>query len=204
MAAKRRRRSFARRGAPGKTFWLRPTVFDVTVRDTTDGVFSDIILAESDFQSPSAALNDTMKGAPVLERLIVDCEYNQTVDNTYFDPAGNGQVTMLVEAMVFTQEDQFVSTVTDTTTFDTVLENNRILGYQVMEFSLYTGVYYGSTAINTVRTQCHCHAHFEPKSRVKLRERSVAVAYRTNMDIAHGSIEATFPWVQPTMLVRVP
>lgn len=90
MAARRRRSMRARGRAPGKSFWLRPPSFNLTERDNTNGVFSDLILVEADFQDPSAGLNDTKKGAPVLERIILDCGFAQIVNEDYFDPAGFG------------------------------------------------------------------------------------------------------------------
>ncbi len=183
--------------SPGRSFWLRPPAFSITQVETANGVFSSILLTEGDFQDPSQELDDTQKGAPVLERLITDVGFDQIVTGNYFNPASFGQVTLLVEAMIFTQDDQFISTVSDTASFDVVLRNNRILGYSIMQFEL------GQTS-STLRTQVKCRAHMEPKVKVKLREKALGVAIRTNFNVGDASVDATFPWVQPTMLVRVP
>ncbi len=197
----KRRASFgasrARRSAPGKSFWLRPPAFTITERQQSNGVFSDLVLTESDFINPSIALNDTKRGAPVIERLIIDIGFAQTFNQNYFDPAQFGQVTMLVEAMVWTQNDTFVSHVTDSATFDSVLQNQRILGYGVMD---YTGARDVTGAIN----QMSLHRTFEPRVKVKIREMAVGVAIRTNFGLGNASSLANFPWVQPTLLVRVP
>ena len=198
--AMRRRRNYSKRAAKalGHSFWLRPPAFSLTLRQAAAGVFSDVILTESDFMDPSIGLNDTKKVAPVLERIVTDVGFDQTVNGNYFAPAGFGQVTMLVEAMLFTQADQFLTTVQSSLDFDQVLANNRILGYAVMEWNM--DGYSVTSSLSTVR----CRKHFEPKSRVRLREQAVGVAIRTNFDIANAASEANFPWVQPTMLVRVP
>ncbi|MFQ1042890.1 hypothetical protein [Gilliamella sp. CG16] len=201
MARRRSRGRFhsaAKRNAPGKSFWLRPPAFTLTEQQNNSATFSDVILAEDDFQDPSIELNDTMKGAPVLERLIIKCGFAQTFDSNYFLPAGFGQVTMLVEAMVFTQEDQFTTLVANTTEFDLTLRNNRILGYGVMDYTHQTGARTASVQ------QMDLNITFEPKTRVKLREKSLGVAVRGNFNLGNAASLANFVWCQPTMLVRVP
>ncbi len=183
---------------PGRSFWLRPSFTNVTLVEAANGVFSSLILAETDFQDPSGDLNDTKKGAPVLERIICDIGFAHLVSSAFFEPAGFNQVTMLVEAMLFTQSDQFASLVTDSVSFDSVLNNERILGYGIMD---YQGQI--SSLVNS-RQQVAIHRTFEPKVRVRLREAAVGVAIRTNFDVANSAELSNFPWVQPTMLVRVP
>lgn len=200
----RGRRYKKRTRAPGKSFWLRPPAFTVDITDTGNGICASTILAPGDFESPSVALNDTQKGAPILERLVIDCGLNLYVGKGYFDPAVFAQVGMMVEAMIWTQPDQYVPLVTTTTSFDEVLENQRILGYEVMKWDVIPGVTYGSGGADDPKLIIKCRSHFEPKSRVKLREQSLCVAFRTNMNLGHGEVGASFPWVQPTMLVRQP
>lgn len=198
MAA-RRRRGFRRSArAPGKSFWLRPPFTDVTLQQSSNSVYSDVILAPSDFEDPHQALNDTKKGAPVIDRLIVDVRYAQVVNGNYFSPASFAQVTMLVEAMVFLQNDQFATLVTDSTSFDVVLENQRILGYALMEWRMDVSTTGGE------RMQINCTKEFTPKTRIMLREQSVAVAIRGNFDSSDASVLATFPSVAQTFLVRQP
>lgn len=198
MATKRRGRFRRQMKAPGKAFWLRPPFTDISLRDAANGVYSDIILAPSDFEEPNEALNDTSKGAPVIERLIVDVRYAQVVSGDYFSPGSFGQVTMLVEAMVFLQPDQFAPLVVSSATFNQTLQNQRILGYSLMEWDM------SDTVTSVTRVQVRCNKHFEPKSRVRLREQSVAVAIRTNFDVSDASILSTFPSVAQTFLVRQP
>lgn len=142
-------------------------------------------------------LNDTKRGAPVVERLIVDIGFSQVVNANYFLPAGFGQVTMLVEAMVHTQSDQFASLVTGSLAFDTVLENQRILGYGVMPYD-------GSDDTTSAQNQIAVHRTFEPKSRIKIREMAIVVAIRTNFNLGDASSLANFNYVQAIMLIRVP
>ncbi len=198
MAA--RRRSRIRRiksSAPGKSFWIRPPAFSLTEAATSTGTFSDIILAPGDFEDPEMGLNDTKRGAPVVERLIVDLGFSQTVNASYFDPAGFGQVSMLVEGLVHTQSDQFASLITGSLAFDTVLENQRILGYGVMSYD-------GSDDVTSGRNQIAVHRTFEPKTRIKIREMAIAVSIRTNFNLGDASSLANFNYVQATMLIRVP
>ncbi len=198
MATKRRRRSRGFRRQPqGKTFWLRPPAFTITQRQTSAAVFSDLILAESDFQDPSVNLNDTMSGAPVLERLIVKCGFAQVVNASYFDPAGFGQVTMLVEYMIWTQSDQFITGVTGDSTFDLTLQNERILAYGTFDFN-------HEIAVNAALINISLTTTLEPRSKVKLREKSVGIAIRANFDLGDASSLSNFVFVQPTMLVRNP
>lgn len=201
-----RRRKYSKRSnrAPGKSFWLRPPVFDVDLKSSASGVYSEILLTESDFSDPSLALNDTSRGAPVIERTVVTAGYDQVVSENYFNVASFGQVTMIVECMLYTQSDQFVSIVTGDQSFDLALENERILGYEIMKWDMTSGVLFNSATVTAPRHQIRCRFKFEPRSRVKIREKSVAIAIRTNMDEQNSSIQATFPWVQPTFLVRVP
>lgn len=188
----------------GTSFWLRPPAFNLTQRETATGVFSDIVLAESDFANPSVGLNSTQVGAPVLERLVLSLGYDQIVNHLYFDPGQFAQVTMLVETLIFTQDDQFTTIVTNTATFDDALENQRVLGYEVAKFHMSTPVFFATADETKPRIQVSCRSDYEPKVRVRLREKAVAVAIRTNMDLANVAIESTFVWTQPTMLVRVP
>ncbi len=179
-------------------FWLRPPFTDITEREAVNGVFSDVILAPSDFEEPHEALNDTSKGAPIVERLIVDVRFAQVVTNSYFFPAGLNQVTMLVEAMLFVQNDQFATLVTSSATFDTVLENQRILGYGLMDWNV------DDTSDNATRFQIRCGIKFEPKSRVKIREQSLCIAIRTNFNIAASESISNFPSVGHTFLIKQP
>lgn len=170
MAARRRGRFHGRRkAAMGHSFWLRPPAFSIAERATSTGVFSDIILAPSDFEDPNIALNDTKKGAPIVERLVVDMGFAQTFNANYFLAAGFNQVTMFVEAMVYMQDDQFAPLITGSLAFDDVLENQRILGYGVMQWG-------GAASVTTAVNQMNLQRTFEPKSRIRLREQSIGVA----------------------------
>ncbi len=191
----KRRRNLSRGRAPGKTFWLRPPSFNLTERLTNPGIFADIILQESDFSDPSDNLNDTKKGAPVLERIILEMGFDQVVTDDYFVPAAGNQVTMLVEYMVFTQSDQFAVLVDSDASFDLTLQNERILGYGVMDWK---GIDAG------VNMAIQCRAEVAPKSKFSLREKAIGVAIRTNFFIGIDESLSNFPWVQPTMLVRTP
>lgn len=203
--ARRRRRTMGRKAAPGSSFWLRTPPTDLTLEEAANSVYSALMLTESDFQTPNADLNNTLKGAPVIERLVVDVSYNQIVDDDYFRVSAHGQVTMLIEAMVYVQDDQFVPTVDSSASFDTALENNRILGYEVMKHTITPQVYFGSTTpLEEPRIQISCRSVFTPKTRVKIRERSICVAIRGNFNSADASIRSTFPYFQSTFLVRVP
>ncbi len=199
MAARRRGRfSGRRKRADGHSFWLRPPSFNVTEREATTGTFSDLILAPSDFEDPNIALNDTKKGAPIVERLVVQLGFSQQYTLEYFNPAGFNQVTMHVEALLYMQSDQFAPLITTSAVFDDVLENQRILGYGVMPYSP-TGNSSGST-----RSGLAVHMSFEPKSKIRLREQAIGVAIRTNFDLGNASSLSNFTFVQATMLVRVP
>ncbi len=198
MAARRRGR-FSRRmkSANGKTFWLRPPSFSISEQATSTGVFSDLILAPSDFEDPQANLNDTKRGAPVVERLVVDVGFSQVVNGTYFAAGSGAQVTMHVEAMVFMQSDQFATVITGSLAFDDVLENQRILGYGVMDYT-------GSNDTVNAQNQIALHRVFEPKSRIRLREQAIGVAIRTNFNLGISQSLANFNYVQATMLIRQP
>ena len=193
-----RRRSFSRPN--GKTFWLRPPAFTLATASAADGIFTAILLTEADFTDPNTDLNDTVKGAPILERVICDIGFDMVTAPGYFEPAGFNQTTMLVEALLFTQDDQFNNIITNNTNFDITLNNSRILGYQVMEWNM-SDVTFNDAS---VQQQVRCRAHFEPKTKTRLREKSLACAIRTNMDTGNADVLSTFPWVQPTMLVRNP
>lgn len=199
MAARRRGR-FSRRASrspAGHSFWLRPPSFAISEQATSTGVFSDLILAESDFMDPNIALNDTKKGAPVVERIIVNMGFSQVVNANYFLPAGFGQVTMHVEALLFMQSDQFTTLITGSLAFDDVLENQRILGYGVMPFN-------GADDTTGAQNQISLQMQFEPKVKIRLREQSIGVAIRTNFNLGDASSLSNFTFVQATMLVRVP
>ncbi len=196
--ARKRGRHFRKGRAPGKSFWLRPPAFNITLTEATTGTHSSIILDEADFSDPSIALNDTKKGSPVLERLVVSLGFDMVVGDNYFNAAAFDQTTLLAEMMIYTQSDQFTTFVDSSANFDAMLDNQRILGYAIANWS-----------VNSVQSTGGRHSiksrfDFEPKSRVMLREKSVGVAIRTNMDIGDTAILSTFPWVQATMLVRVP
>ncbi len=198
MAARRRGRFSKRmKSANGKTFWLRPPSFAISEQATSTGVFSDLILAPSDFEDPHTALNDTKRGAPVVERLIVDIGFSQTVNANYFAAGGFGQVTMHVEALLFMQSDQFATVITGSLAFDDILENQRILGYGVMDYT-------GSDDTTGAQNQIAVHRVFEPKSRIRLREQAIGVAIRTNFNLGDASSLANFNYVQATMLIRQP
>lgn len=193
----RRGRHFRKGRKSGKSFWIRTPPTSLTQQATASGVFSDLILTELDFQDPTLMLNDTVRGAPVVERMIIKLGYAQIVDVNYFDPAMFGQVTMNVEGLIFTQSDQFVSVITNSTTFDTTLQNQRIMGYGVMPWSEFGDARQSKIHIST-------EINFEPKSKVALREMALGVAIRTNMNLANASILATFNYFQSTILLRVP
>ncbi len=197
--ATRKRRNFSRsrKAAGGKSFWIRTPPTSLTQQSSGEGVFSDLILTEDDFQDPTLDLNDTMKGAPVVQRLIVKLGFDATVDADYFNPADFAQVGMLVEGLVFTQSDQFVVIVNNSATFDTTLQNQRVLGYGVMDWD-------GTTDGRQTRIQLATHITFEPRSRVALREKALGVAIRTNMNLGNDSILATLNFFQSTILLRVP
>lgn len=195
-----RRRASPRRAAPGSTFWFRPPVFQMTSVDPTVGLYSDLILTEGDFKSTEqAAMNDTKKGAPVLERIFCHMGLGLQVTENYFSSSAGMQTTVLCEYMMWVQTDQYGSLVNSDAAFDEVLQNQRILSYGVMDFA-------GAEANGLPQTRIgiNVHKHMDPRTKVNLREKAIGVAMRLNAQTATATIESLLTYVQPTMLVRVP
>ncbi len=194
------RRNARRRGSSvkkGETFWYRPPSFSLTERNAGSGVFSDLVLVEADFQDPADALNNTVKGAPVLERIIADISFAQVYNDNYFAPAGFNQVTCHVEALIHTQDNPNTPDVTNSTTFNNALKRNRILGYGIMKFN-------ANEAIQTDQNMMDLSITFSPKTKFRLREKAVAVCIRTNFDLGNAASLANFNSCQATMLISQP
>lgn len=190
------RRRFRR--PQGKTFWLRPPAFTLGEVQASNGINAAIVLEEADFVNPSALLNDTQKGAPVLERAIIHMGFSQINTADFWEPAAFNQVQLMIEYMVWTQEDDNLNEVTSGSTFDSVLENNRILAYGVMPYLNQT------TAVSSALQQGGASVKLDLKSKVRLREKAVGAAIRANFAFGDVSSLANFNFFQGTFLVRTP
>lgn len=199
-------RSFAGKRGGRNFFWLRFTPFTVDLREASTATHSSIFLLESDYQDASLDTNQTRRGGPRLERLIVDYGLAiQTADNTnWFGPGGDAQYALIPEWMIWKQDGSQGSSseVLSSLTFDNVRARNRILMNEVPngEREVFATQPEG-TSQNVMRT---VQGHFESKVKVRLGEAGLGVAWRGFFDTGSTGLNAYTDWFRPTLLISVP
>lgn len=202
MAMRRRRfrRSFAGRKGGRKFFWFRFTPFGVTLREAASATHSDIFLDNSDWVSPVAGINETQRGGPRLERLIVEFGLAIDGDDSFWVPAGDGNIDIIPEFMIWKQSDQFGSVVTGSTSFDLSRDDQRIIMDTVPELGPYNSkdLAPGGRSIRSVR------GRYETKSKVRLSDASLGIAWRGFFDTGSANLNGYTDWVRPTLLISTP
>ena len=177
MTARRARkphRTRTRMGNGRQGLWLRQPAFSPTEQQASLGIFSDLVADPGDWERDDQIGVQTKKGRGQtrLERQFGEFSFALRFPNTV------NPVIPAFEVMVWEQSSQFGTIVTDNATFDTTLENNRILWYSTYPVmaayrpggSDNTGYLYGS-------------ARWDVKSKARLSDRSIGLAIRLGYDI---------------------
>lgn len=207
MARRRRmRRSFAGKSNGRNYFWLRYTPFSLTLREAATATHADVFLLESDFQDANLDTNQTRKGGPRLERFILDYGVAiETADNTnWFGPGGDAQYALIPEVMCYKQDGSQGSTVEiqSQTTFYTVQARNRVLMAEIPSGQREAfATQPEGTSQNIIRT---VQGHYETKSKMRLAEASLALAWTGFFNTGSTGLLAYTDWFRPTLLISVP
>jgi len=189
--ASRRRKPFASRSrmANGRQgLWLRQPAFSPTLQLASLGIFSDLVADPSDWERDDQIGVQTKKGRGQtrLERQFGEWDFALRFTNT------TNPVIPSFEVMVWEQSSQFATIVTDNATFDTTLENNRILWYSTYPVN---AAYRPGAADST--GYLYGHARWDVKSKARLSDRAIGLAVRLGFDTAAAGT-ATVPlanWV---------
>ncbi len=199
---KRFRRSFAGMQNGRSFFWFRFTPFSLTSREVSTATRSDIMLTESDWANPSVTSNQTRKGGPRMERLIIDFGLSVEGDVGFWDAALEANIAFIPEFMIWKQSDQFVSLVTSSATFDDTRENQRIIMDEIPSGEReFTNIDPTSTAEPCIRS---VQGKYETKSKVRLSEGSLGIAWRGLFDEGATELRGFTDWVRPTILISLP
>lgn len=199
MAMRRRRfrRSFAGKKGGRKFFWYRFTPFGVTVREAATATHADLFLDNSDWQSPVAGINETQRGGPRLERLIVEFGLSIQADWAFYRAAGSGNIALIPEFMIWRQSDQFGTIVTNSTSFDLSREDQRVVMDTVPGQDM-------MAQVNTTASIRSVYGKYETKSKVRLSDSALGIAWRGLFDTGDASLQGYTDWVRPTVLISTP
>lgn len=191
------------KGKDGRSFyWFRFTPFALTLREAATATHADILLTESDWANPSSVSNQTRQGGPRLERFIIDYGLALEGEHLFFDAAGDAQFALIPEFMVWKQSDQFITTVISSATFDTTRDNQRIIMDEIPSGARdFQNIDPTTTAEPTVRS---VQGKYETKSKVRLSEGSLGIAWRGFFNTASLNLRGFTDWVRPTILISLP
>ncbi len=182
-------------------FWFRFTPFSLTLQEAATATHADIILTQSDWQNPTAAINETQRGGPRLERYIV--QFGLAIDalSNFYSAGSSANMALIPEFMMWKQSDAFATTVVSSTTFDSVRNSNRVLLDEVpngaREFAEYDSLV-NDRSIRSVQGQ------YESKSKVRLADGAIGFAWRGLFDTGTANLAGFTDWVRPTLLISVP
>lgn len=202
-----RRRRFFRRTRAGTRggrsyYWFRYTPFNLSMQESATATHSDILLTESDWANPSSEPNQTRRGGPRLERLILDFGISLQGTTNFWAAGGAANIALIPEFIIWKQSDQFVSIVTSSVTFDQTRESNRIIMDEVpagqREFTAIDPTSAGGALLRTVQ------GRFETKSKVRLAEGALGIAWRGLFNTASPNLNGYTDWVRPTILISTP
>lgn len=199
MARRKFRRSFAGKRNGRNYFWFRFTPFALTLQSAAQATHSDLIISESDWQDPSAELNQTQRGGARLERLIVDFGLALDADAAFYASSGSGQIALVPEFMIWKQSDQFVSTVSSSASFDETRANQRVIMDMIPQTR---DSFPRNNANNSVDVEVR--GHFETKSKVRLADGALGVAWRGLFNTGDANLNGYSDWVRPTILMSTP
>lgn len=200
MARRRFRRSFAGKRGGRKFFWFRFAPFFIGLRQLSTATHSDLFLTESQWQDPTAEMNMAQKGGARMERFI--CEFGLSLlgRSTFWDQAGQANIAMIPEFMVWKQSDQFATTVIDSASFEATREDQRVIMDQVPGEVTWQN-YENLTSDNSIRT---VYGRYETKSKVRMADGALGVAWRGNYDEGSVTLEGYTDWFRPTILMSTP
>lgn len=200
MARRRRfRRSFAGKRAGRRYFWFRDTPAGLTVREAASATHSDLLVDASFWDYQSTALNMTQRGGARLERLIIDFGLYVDGDDSFWAPAGDANIAIIPEFMLFVQSDQFVTVVTSSATFDSTRDDERILMDEIPTFADNTkDLAPGGRSIRGVR------GRFETKVKARIADRAIGCAWRGFFDTGSANLNGYTDYVRTTFLISVP
>lgn len=200
----RRRRSYRRRFAGKRSgrnfFWYRYTPFGVPLVEAATATHAEVFLSESDWQNPISGINTTERGGPRLERIIVDFGVSLDADDAFWVPSGDGNIALIPEFMIWKQSDQFASVVTNSTSFSLTRQDQRVIMNEVpmgqREWS--KDISPGARSLRSVQ------GRYESKSKVRLADGALGVAWRGLFDTGSANLNGLTDWVRPTLLISLP
>lgn len=203
MARARRRwsRSYAGKKGGRRFFWFRLTPFGMALVESSTATHSALLISESSWQDPQANLNEQVRGGPRLERLIVDYGLSVEGTPTFWSTAGNGNLALIPEFMVWKQSDQFASVVTDSTSFDATRQDQRIIMDAVPVESENTHIYDSTSTGAGIRS---VRGRYSTKTKVRLGDGSLGCAWRGLFNTASGGLLGYTDWFRPTLLISLP
>lgn len=202
MAVRRRRfrRSFAGKKGGRSYYWFRFTPFFLTPREANTATHSDLILEESDWANPSIDVNQTQRGGARLERFIVD--YGLAVYQDIQAFGIDGYLTLIPEFLVWKQSDQFVTFVTNSATFNQTRDNQRVIMDEVPTRSFSAALVDNDSSPG--RSVLDVRGRYETKSKVRLSDGAIGMAWRGNFNEASENVIGFTDWVRPTILMSTP
>lgn len=175
MARKNFKRRTGRKVTGRQGLWLRQPGYSPLLQETATGVYSDLVATPADWERDYSIGTQPMRGAGAsrLERMFGQFHFLTTYDAGVSPPG-----SPMIELLVWEQSAQFATLVTDTGSFDDVLENQRVFWHATYP-SLVT------RTIDDSVMQGHCE--FIVKSKSRLSDKSVGFAIRLGFSVASGT-----------------
>ncbi len=198
--ARRRRRRPQRGGSMKdgrKLFWIRDEPVSLSLRQTNAGILSELLLSPVDYEDPELGLNNTKKGGPRLERLIVEAGFATDGDTAFYAASGESNIAAIPELMIWAQSDQFADVITGVISWDATRDNQRILADVVM-------LPMDSMSVSSTAIFRQSYISFDLKSKVRLAEMSIGFGIRSHNDLGAASLNGFTDWVRTTFLISVP
>lgn len=201
--ARRRRftRSFAGKKGSRRFFWFRFTPFSLALQEAATATHSTILLNEADYYDPTNTLNETQRGGPRLERMIMQYGLSVEANTNFLFGTGSGQTAQIPEFMVHKQNDQFATVVTDSASFDSTRENHRVIMDEVAIHNDGPHRMTDGPPPTYIRTTV---GEYETKSKVRLADGALVVSWRGFFNTADAALNEYTDWVRPTMLISLP
>lgn len=204
---RRRRRPFGRPSFAGRRggrrfFWYRDTPSGLTLREAATATHSDILIDESFWQLQSSNLNDTQRGGPRLERVIVDFGLAVHANTSFFEPSGDGNIALIPEFMLWVQSDQFITVVTSSASFDSTRDDERVLMDEIpLHSEMAWAVAPAASPVRHIRT---IRGRYETKVKARLADRAIGAAWRGFFNTGSENLNGYTDWFRTTFLVSIP
>ncbi len=189
----RRRRVTSRRKTGRQGLWIRQQIFQP--QGFGNGLYTALIATPADWEREAAQTSNPKRGAggTVLQRIIGSFQLSLNTTEGFSD------ANTFIEVMLWVQDAAFASLVSDSASFDTTFEGQRLLHYDIMTLD-----YQSYVSDITDELRMGGRIKWDLKSKARLADQAIGIALRLNYDPTQIAVNDQILGITSSVYVTTP